>query len=446
MGCMSTATAEHVNIDLGIQELYPLQYDAFFHKYPDGSIDSLSCTEASTKSGKTHAAILWIIDQALNGPDSVNHWWIAPVYRQARIAHGRIVKEFKDAPFFAKYSQIKGEETVTLINGAMIHFLSGDRPDHLYGEDVYSVVLDEASDIKEEAWWAVQTVITYTKAPIRMIGNVRGRNWFWQLCRKIEVENVPGETYHRIDWRDAVRAGVLDIEQIKQARRRLPPMKFRELYEAIAMDSGAHPFGLEAIANCVSPMTHNQPVAFGVDLAKSLNWTVVIGLDMQGTVCRYARWQRRDWTETVYRIKKLIGHTRCYMDSTGVGDPVLDFVRAHNSGQYKGVDYFRNRTGLSMSSIASVATSDARNKIKSFKFNPTSKQQLMEGLAVHIQNQSIRFPDNEIRKELDTFFVEETPTGPKYKAPDGMHDDCVDALALAVKCISRPVRRMRVVA
>mgnify|MGYP003336631887 FL=1 len=63
-----------------------------------------------------------------------------------------------------------------------------------------------------------------------------------------------------------------------------------------------------------------------------------------------------------------------------------------------------------------------------------SKQQLMELLASKIHKQEIGFPDNLIKQELDIFEYQFTSTGVRYSAPVGYHDDCVNALALAVKC------------
>jgi hypothetical protein len=55
----------------------------------------------------------------------------------------------------------------------------------------------------------------------------------------------------------------------------------------------------------------------------------------------------------------------------------------------------------------------------------------MEGLAVAIQQAKITYPDGPIVKELESFEYEYSRTGVRYAAVDGMHDDCVCALALA---------------
>jgi hypothetical protein len=70
----------------------------------------------------------------------------------------------------------------------------------------------------------------------------------------------------------------------------------------------------------------------------------------------------------------------------------------------------------------------------------------MEGLAVAIQSRGVLFPEGVdpyprvIRSELEAFMYEYTRTGVRYTAPEGNHDDCVDSLALAVRCrMLRPV-------
>ncbi len=43
---------------------------------------------------------------------------------------------------------------LTLPTGSRIEFKSGEKPDNLYGDDVYAAVIDEASRMREESWYA----------------------------------------------------------------------------------------------------------------------------------------------------------------------------------------------------------------------------------------------------------------------------------------------------
>jgi hypothetical protein len=284
----------------------------------------------------------------------------------------------------------------------MIWFKGSDRPDGLYGDDVYAAVIDEASRCKEESWWAVRTTLTATRGPIRIIGNVKGRkNWAYHMARRAE-SGAPNMAYYRIVAADAVAAGVLDVQEIDDARRQLPAAVFQELYEAIPSDDEGNPFGITAIRTCIGPLSTATPRAWGWDLAKSRDWTVGIALDSDGATARFERWQA-PWETTIQRIGSYVGQTPTLVDSTGVGDPILEALQKNGGTSFEG-----------------------------FKFTGPSKQQLMEGLAVAIQQQEIAYPDGLIVSELEAFEYVVTRTGVHYAAPEGLTDDCVCALGLAV--------------
>lgn len=193
-----------------------------------------SVIEASTKSGKTAGCIVWLFEQAMMGPPHSNHWWVAPVYRQALIAFRRMKRGLPKAI----YSSHEGENRITLSNNAHIWFLSAEKPDNLYGEDVFSAVMDEASRAREEAWYAVRSTLTATRGPVRIIGNVKGKGtWAYKLGREAEKLGMSANMhYARINAYDAVDAGVLDAEEIEDAKARLPEHKFKELYLAEPAD------------------------------------------------------------------------------------------------------------------------------------------------------------------------------------------------------------------
>lgn len=384
-------TAQTIQIDL--PGLYAKQHAALY----DGA--RYSVTEGSTKSGKTHGCLIWQIHRVLE--DGGIHWWVAPVYKQAKIAYerakGYLPRELitsNDTDLEIRV-QVQGEVL------ARWQFKSAEKPDNLYGEDVASAVIDEASRVREASWHAVRSTLTATQGPIRMIGNVKGRgNWFYQLARRAQ-SGEPGYAYHKLTAQDAVDAGVFPPEELDDARRALPRHVFRELYFCEPADDGGNPFGLSAIDACVGEMSTDAPVCWGWDIAKSVDWTVGIALDADGHVCRLERWRRRPWADTIATIARCVGETPALLDSTGLGDPVLEAVQREC------------------------------RRVEGFKFTSSSKQQLMEGLAVAIQSGRLRVPDGVIRHELETFEYTYTRTGVRYSAPEGLHDDAVCALALA---------------
>lgn len=393
-----------------------------------------SVIEATTKSGKTAGCIVWLTEQAMRGREGFNYWWIAPVFAQAKIAYRRLRRSLYKVQQRANragymrqlYKANDTELTITLANGAVIWFKSGEKPDNLYGEDVYAAVIDEASRVREESWHAVRSTLTATRGPVRIIGNVKGRkNWAYRIARRAQSGEA-GMEYHKITAFDAATAGeaaraegipnnLPTLAEIEDARRQLPEAVFNELYLAEPSDDGGNPFGLGAIERCIiDGLSLKEPVAFAWDLAKSIDWTVGIGLDEDGRVCRYHRWNKTQlppgafgdyWEATEGLIVDLTGGVMALVESNGVGDPVVEGIKRR--ARQRGQDNF-----------------------EAFVTSATSKQQIMEGLAVAIQQLKVRFPGGDIPNELEAFEYEFTRTGMKYSAPEGLHDDCVMALAM----------------
>jgi len=401
--------------------LYPEQEAAIFDPARIVTI------EASTKAGKTVGCLAWFIEQGLKGEPGWNYWWVAPVFSQSEIAFRRCWNYLSPIKSVCKRNQ--SSMYITLPNQVRLWFKSGDRPDDLYGEDVYAAVLDEASRMREESWHAIRSTLTYTRGPVRIIGNVRGRkNWFYKLARLAE-EGTPEMAFHRITAYMAVRAGVLASDEVDSAKRdfeRLGQIEvFRQLYEAEALDDATNPFGLKAIAECCDDVTgysQNRAIYAGVDLAgrgavnieqvgdaESRDWTAICAFDKTGHLTYLDRF-RKPHRETMNEIVRVIGRTKALVDSTGTGDALVEDLQRRGDMQVLG-----------------------------FTFSERSRQDLLEGLALAIQEGSLRWPDerttdgkSSLREELEAFEFVYTPKGVRYSVQAGS-DDLVMAVALAVK-------------
>lgn len=250
--------------------LYPKQEEAIF------APQRYAWIEASTKSGKTHACIVWLVEQAaLRGASGRNFWWVAPIYSQAKIAFNRLKRALPKG----MYSANEQEMTVTLLNGAIIWFKSGERPDGLYGEDVYAAVIDEASRIRFDSFVAVRSTLTATRGPVRIIGNVKGkRNWAYRGAREAE-KGKKGHKFARLTAYDAVDGGVFPMEELEDARASLPESVFRELYLALPAEDGDAFFRTDKISVVKEAPPHLR-LARGWDFAatelkegKDPDWT-----------------------------------------------------------------------------------------------------------------------------------------------------------------------------
>lgn len=208
---------------------YTRPWMAEYQKQILDSEKRFTVVEASTKTGKTASHIVWLFEQALKGSEGHNFWWVAPIYSQSEIAFKRMKRQISNKEI---YKANASKLILTLINGAEIHFKSADKPDSLYGEDVYAAVFDEFTRAKESAWWALRSTLTATNGKCKFIGNYTGStNWGHKLGKKAKTEDSE-YAYFKITAYDAVHAGILDEKEIDQAREDLPLSIFKALYLA----------------------------------------------------------------------------------------------------------------------------------------------------------------------------------------------------------------------
>jgi phage FluMu gp28-like protein len=336
--------------------------------------------------GKSELSQILGITEALKGGSVA---YVTPTYGLAQVFFERLTKTL---PFKNNISKLK----IYCPNEGSIEFFTGERLDNLRGRKFHLVIIDEAAFISdlEDGWSnSIRPTLTDYEGRAVFLSTPRGKNFFYSLFMK-QGEN---------DWQSFKFSTYdnphINPREIDDARIQLPEVVFNQEYLADPAENSANPFGNAFIKRCVKPISAQPIVCYGIDLAKSVDFTVIIGLDNNGNVAYFDRFQL-DWHNTKETIKRL-PRAPITIDSTGVGDPILEDLL---------------REGVN---------------IEGLKFTSQSKQQLMEGLASAIQQAKIGFPEGVIVDELDVFEYQFTSHGVRYSAPSGFHDDCVVALALA---------------
>lgn len=347
--------------------------------------------QCGRRFGKTTLGHQLAIAPALQGKPV---GWFAPSYKVLLPAQEEIFRLLRPV---AETNKV--ERRLRTVNGGTIEFWSLDDPDAGRSRKYARVIIDEASIAPnlQEAWEsAIRPTLTDLRGDAWFLNTPKGRNF----AHKLFMRGENGEK----DWKSWRLATTMNPhippDEIEAAKRELPEHVFNQEFLGIPADDGGNPFGLKAIAECIRPQSSAKAVVFGVDLAKSQDWTVCVGLDERGHVCFLERWQG-NWRETTEKLIRIIGNVPALIDSTGVGDPIVEALQAKLP------------------------------RVEGFKFTQPSKQQLMEGLAAAIQQGLIGYPDGWLKNELDSFEYEYTRTGVRYTAPQGLHDDGVCALALA---------------
>jgi hypothetical protein len=206
------------------------------------------CVEASTKAGKTTAMLVWFLEQGLQhwhipGHNPPRGWWVAPVFAQAEIAFGRLVNLIQPYPWLLAKPPNYSKRMLTLFTGCELWFKSGHKPDNLFGDDVYFLIVDEASRLVKRSYEACRSVLTKTSGKMAAIGNVVGtNNWFYELCRLAEEKKLHFVSYHRLVAMDAVEGGVFKREDLEEQRALLDARTFAELYEARPLQQAENPW------------------------------------------------------------------------------------------------------------------------------------------------------------------------------------------------------------
>jgi hypothetical protein len=339
--------------------------------------------------GKSELSQVEMISNALKGYQVA---YITPTYKLAKT-------------FFEKLTQVipfennKSDLIINFPNKGSVEFFTGERLDNLRGRKFHLVVIDEASFIPnlEDGWLnSIRPTLTDYKGKALFLSTPKGKNYFYSLFMK------GGEDWQSFKF-TTYDNPYIDKSEIDDARRQLPEAVFEQEYMANPMENAANPFGSNKINECIKPLSNLQPSYYGIDLAKSFDWTVIVGLDINGAVCYFNRFQK-DWKQTKETILTIDRSKPVMIDSTGVGDAITEDLQKSFS------------------------------TMNGFKYTASSKQQLMELLASTIHNNEVSYPSGYIKDELDIFEYQYTATGVRYNAPQGYHDDCVNALALAVKC------------
>lgn len=161
----------------------------------------------------------------------------------------------------------------------------------------------------------------------------------------------------------------------------------------------------------------NRRYQMGIDLAKHEDYTVLTPIDLHTfDVIKQMEFNRIDWNEQKEIIVKEVKYwnkARTFMDSTGIGDPIMDDLK---------------RQGI---------------YIEPYHFTETSREQLLNNLKILLEQGKIKIPnDQKLIDQLKSMQYELEGRKVRMRVPEGLHDDRIMSLALACWGLSErlPVR------
>jgi hypothetical protein len=358
------------------------------------------------RSGKSEVAGVETFRYAVENPSS-KIWWVGPTYEQSnKYGFDKLFSKIPKALLDGTPKRSKPRE-IYFENGSVIEFRTSDRPDSLDGAGVDFLVVDEAAQTPELVWYQhLRPTLADSNGDATFISTPRGKNWFHDWFKRGQSGEHPNV------WSSQVASYEnphVDDGEINAAAQEIPDRVFKQEYLAVFVDDSTGVFVDVRERNVENydwrERNGNAPYTTGVDFARHQNWTVVSTLDRDGLLVHFDRLQKTSWTEIQSRVEA-----------------------AHQ--QYPGpVRLDATRDNKIVSDLE-----DAGIPVEAVNFR-TEKKQLVENLITRLEAAEIRIPNiPQLVNELEIYDYDTTRTGNiRYHAPEGWHDDCVDALALAAR-------------
>ena len=351
-------------------------------------------------------AFLMMLDRYTRTGIKQRGWVVAPTFPLVREDWLTAEDVLKDAIVDKKQTEMK---MVTDIG--FIEFKSAEREDEgLRGAGLDFAIIDEASRVSKKSWeQGVRPALSDKLGLAIFISTPKGRNWFYDLYLKGQSENKEIKS-----WQYPTHTNpFFPKEEWEVIKVSTPEMILKQEYLADFLEDEATVFKnlMRCFRGDLEGPFAKEFYTIGIDLGKTEDFTVIIVLkNSTKQLVDIYRENRLDWGVQKDLIRGVISRYPNHLaviDSTGLGDPISDDLR---------------RYGIN---------------IQDYKFTNKSKEALVEQLVIAIEQGLIGIPEVSqtqfLIDELKSFSYEILPSGRiRYSAPDGLHDDGVVSLALAV--------------
>jgi hypothetical protein len=354
------------------------------------------------------------VEAAANG----ERWlWGAPTFDQVRIGWAETKHAASDVAKFTQQRMIAEFPT-----GGSIIYRSLDDPDNARGHTADGIVIDEAAEVRAEAWYEVlRPMLLDTGGPGWFLFTPKGRNWVWRehenardrddsMAWQVPTLGVAVENGQLVRRPHPLENPHIAFEEIEQLWRTTPDRIFeQEILAAFIEDSGGVFRGVmdAATADHQDQSTPEHEYIFGIDWGKHADYTVIAVLDATTNECVHLdRFSQIDYQTQLGRLEGLYIRFEpgtIIAERNSMGEPLIEQLI---------------RQGY---------------PVQPFTTTNASKAEAVDALALAFERREIKIINEPaLISELQAFESTRLPSGMlRYAAPEGMHDDTVVALMLA---------------
>lgn len=308
------------------------------------------------------------------------------------------------------------DQRIELKNGSAIQLIAADEFSKSgVGTNPIGVVFSEFSITHPDAWKFVAPILAANNGWAVFNFTPRGKNHAWEILQRAKRSDWFWEILTVDDTK------VFSPEALEEEKINNPQDFFEQEYYCKFVD-GASQFFRRINENTYDKnfdMRTEGDFQLGIDLAKYQDWTVITPFNLNHFIIHpQERFNQMDWNLQKAKIEasyRRYNEAKIKIDSTGLGDPIVDDLIAR---------------GITMDDESA------------FKFNETSRTNLFNNLAILLEQDKIKIPDDEVLiTELQSVRYELTDRGKtRITVPEGMHDDCVVSAALSVWGVREPIR------
>lgn len=356
--------------------------------------------------GKTELGKIVVGETSIKYKEQV--FWFAPTFKMA----SQLWRELKLA--FEPIIGWKSEQQMTIEfkTGGELRIFSGENFETFRGLKPYRVIVDEAAMFSDPDMWhaVIRPALSDKKGEAYFLSTPRGRNWFYDLyVMGQDKDNEDYKSWSMPSWKNP---HIPKSELLKQLQQMPEKLFQQEILAQFLLDAGEVFRGVIGVSKGVYMTPYKGRFAMGIDLGRKNDFTVIVIFDMNTrTMVDMVRFSKLDWTTQKTYIKQ-------YYDTW---KPVTCLIEDNKND-----------------SIIEDLQKDGY-RVSGFNTNKRSKPQIIEQMAVAIQNGNIvLLNDKELVFEFQAFQMNVTPTGNiKYAAPLGFHDDIVLASCIAFEGVAR---------
>lgn len=353
--------------------------------------------------GKTMLGINQMLYWAINHK-GCNIAWVTPIYKQSKKVFDEMEKVTKSSGLF-EYN--RSDLTISGFN-SQIQFFSGERPDNIRGNTFDYLIVDEMAFTRPELWSEVLSATVLVKGKkVIFISTPKGKNHFYQLSLQPNYDNRY-KYFHYSSYDNPM----IDAEDLEERKRSLPKHIFEQEYLAKFIDNASGLF--KNVDSCViKPAERTQKLFGGLDIGRADDYTVLTILNKNYQMVYVQRWRQQEWSKIIDEVATKIREYNAEI-----------FVEVNNQG-----DVFYE-----------MLQNKVYNNVQPYVTTTATKPIMIEDLAVHFENKDIGILNkNWLVDELNafTYIYNEKTRRVQYGAPQGVHDDGVMSLALAVQSIKK---------